>query len=53
MLPGKLVIVSSEASTEQYGMIVRVLSSGETADSYIVLVGAELLILTGADIAEI
>jgi|TARA_B110000211_G_C13630818_1_gene357317 hypothetical protein len=53
MSSGQLVIVSAEVSPEQYGMIVQVMSSGETEDSYIVLVGTELLILTGADIAEI
>ena len=53
MSSGQLVIVSAEASPIQYGMIVQVMSSGNTEDAYIVLVGTELLILTGADIAEI
>ena len=53
MSKGQLVIISSEVSSEQYGMIVQVMSSAGSSDAYIVLVGTELLILTGADIAEI
>jgi len=53
MTTGQLVIISSEVSSEQYGMIVNVMSSPGSSDAYIVLVGTELLILTGEDIAEI
>jgi hypothetical protein len=53
MSAGQLVIVSAESSAEQYGMIVQVMTSVDTEDSYIVLVGTELLMLTGEDIAEI
>ncbi len=53
MSTGQLVIVSEDVSVEQYGMIVSVMSGGEADDAYIVLVGTELLILTGEDIAEI
>lgn len=53
MSTGQLVIISEEVAEGQYGMIVQVMTSDETEDSYIVLVGTELLILTGADIAEI
>jgi hypothetical protein len=50
---GQLVIVAEGVPGEQYGMIVHVMSAAGTEDSYIVLVGTELLILSGADIAEI
>ena len=53
MSTGQLVIISKEVSVEQYGMIVSVMSGGTSEDAYIVLVGTELLILTGEDIAEI
>lgn len=53
MSTGQLVIISDEASGEQYGVIVSIMSGGTTEDAYVVLVGTELLILTGADIAEI
>jgi hypothetical protein len=53
MSAGQLVIISEEISGEQYGMIVQVMSSAGGEEAYIVLVGTELLILTGADIAEI
>jgi hypothetical protein len=53
MSAGQLVIIAKEVSGEQYGMIVSVMSGGAAGDAYIVLVGTELLILTGADIAEI
>jgi len=50
---GQLVMVAEDVSGTQYGVIVHVMSATGTEDSYIVLVGTELLILTGADIAEI
>lgn len=50
---GQLVMVAADVSGEQYGVIVHVMSSPDSEDSYIVLVGTELLILSGADIAEI
>jgi hypothetical protein len=53
MSAGQLVIITEDISEEQYGMIVSVMSGGAAEDAYIVLVGTELLILTGADIAEI
>jgi hypothetical protein len=54
MSAGQLVIVTNEASGEKYGTIVQVMTASEYGeDSYVVLVGSELLILTGADIAAI
>ena len=53
MSKGQLVIISTDVSPTQYGMIVQVMSSAGSGDAYIVLVGTELLILSGADIAEI
>lgn len=53
MSAGQLVIISEEVSGFQYGMIVQVMSSKGYEDSYIVLIGTELFILSGSDIAEI
>ena len=53
MSAGQLVIVAGVTSKEKYGVIVQVMSGTDSEDSYIVLIGNELLILTGADIAEI
>ena len=44
---GQLVMVSKDISSVQYGMIVSIMSCVGSEDSYIVLIGTELLILTG------
>jgi len=53
MSAGQLVIIPNEVSSEPYGVIVQVLSGNAGNDSYIVLVGEEMLILSGEDIAAI
>jgi hypothetical protein len=53
MSTGQLVMVAEATSKIKYGVIVQVMTGVKTEDSYIVLIGNEFLILTGADIAEI